>query len=158
MSDIIVRKSQENDASKIHALILELAEFEHGLNEVTVSIEDLKRDGFGDKPLFHSFVAEVEGEILGTAIYFFTYSTWNGKCLYLEDLIVKRNKRSVGVGEKLMKEVIKVAYDENVSRMAWQVLDWNVDAQDFYKKLGASLDSEWMNGRFNRRQIKSFFE
>ncbi len=156
MSQIKIRKANPKDVPEILSLIRELAEFEHGLIEVTVTENDLINDGFGDEKLFDCIVAETENEILGTAIYYNTYSTWNGKCLYLEDLIVKRNVRSEGVGSALMNKVMEIAQQEGAKRMAWQVLDWNVDAQDFYKKIGASLDNEWLNGRFNERQIKEF--
>jgi len=156
MSQINIRKAHSKDVPDILVLIKELAEFEHGLNEVTVTEQELLNDGFGEENLFNCIVAEIDGEIVGTAIYYNTYSTWNGKCLYLEDLIVKRKIRSKGIGSLLMKEVMKIANREGAKRMAWQVLDWNVDAQDFYKKIGSSLDGEWLNGRFNEEQIKGF--
>ena len=155
MEGIKIRPAERNDMSDVLLLIRELAEFEHGLNEVTVTVEELERDGFGTNPLFHCLVAETKEGIVGTAVYYYSYSTWNGKCLYLEDLIVKRNLRSSGVGGWLMKKLIEIAGKEKVKRMSWQVLDWNVDAQDFYSKFGASLDGEWLNGRLNERQIKS---
>ena len=153
MNNIHVRKATKEDMPAVLGLILELAEYEHGLNTVTMSVEELVRDGFGENPLFHCVVAEVDGKILGTAVYFFNYSTWNGKCLYLEDLVVTRKQRSKGVGSELMKEVIRIAKENKSKRLAWQVLDWNRDAWDFYKKFGATLEREWVNGRLNHEQL-----
>ena len=156
MSAIQIRKAVEGDVHEILALIRELAAFEHGLNQVTVSPEELLRDGFGDNALFECLVAEREGQVLGIAVYFYNYSTWNGKCLYLEDLIISREHRFEGVGSILMEELILKAQQENVKRISWQVLDWNLDAQDFYRKFGASLDNEWLNGRLDERQIRNY--
>lgn len=156
MSSIKIRKAKVEDVPALHNLILELAEFEDGLNFVSITKDDLIRDGFRENALFEAIVAERDNEIAGTAIYYFTYSTWSGKCLYLEDLIVKRNIRSNGIGSSLMKEVIRIAKRSGSKRMAWQVLNWNVDACDFYRKFGASLDDEWLNGRLSESQINSF--
>ena len=156
MSEIIIRTATEKDVPEMLQFIRELAEFEHGLDEVTVTEEDLLNDGFGGNKLFDCLVAERDGISLGIAVYFYTYSTWNGKCLYLEDLIVKEKYRSQGVGEVLMKELIGIAKKEKVNRMSWQVLGWNVEAHKFYKRLGASLDNEWLNGRLTQRQILEF--
>lgn len=155
MGALLIRKAVEKDMNAVIKLIGELADFEHGLHEVTMTEDELIRHGFGENPLFHCLVAESEGNILGTAIYYFSFSTWNGKSLYLEDLIVTRKERSKGVGKGLMKEVIKIARDTGCNRCSWQVLEWNMDARDFYKKIGATLDGEWLNGRLNQKQLKS---
>lgn len=154
MLPVKIRKASEKDIPDILFLIRELAEFEHGLNEVTNTEKDLLRDGFGDKKLFECFVAESEEGILGLALYFYTYSTWNGKCLYLEDLIVRRNVRTKGIGTKLMNKIILTAKENDVKRISWQVLDWNADALDFYKKFGARVETEWLNVRLNQRQLE----
>ena len=156
MSAINIRRATEKDVPRIMELIRELAAYEHGLSEVKVTEADLLRDGFGDERLFHALVAEEGGQILGAAIYFYTYSTWNGKCLYLEDLIVDRNFRDRKVGGELMTALIRTAKENGARRMAWQVLDWNVDAHDFYRKFGADLDGHWLNGRLNEEQISAF--
>lgn len=144
------------DMNDVLSLIKELAEFEHGLSEVTVTVEDLLRDGFGEKPLYKCLIAEDKEGIAGAAIYFYSYSTWKGKCLYLEDIIVKEAKRSGGIGHRLMNELIGIGKKEGVKRLSWQVLDWNVDAHRFYKKFDASLDAAWLNGRLTEGQIKEF--
>lgn len=154
MSNIVIRKATEKDANDILFLIKELAEFENGLDQVTVTASDLLRDGFGDNPLFYCLIAELNDTTKGIAVYFYTYSTWNGKTLYLEDLIVSESSRSQGIGEVLMDEIIKIGKEEEVNRISWQVLNWNVEAQKFYKKFEASLDDEWLNGRLDDNQIR----
>lgn len=141
---------------QIFSLIRELAEFEHNLNMVSLGEKDLLRDGFGRNKLFHCLVAESGKEVIGAAVYFFNYSTWSGKCLYLEDLIVKRHERSSGAGTKLMSEIIAIAQAEKARRISWQVLDWNVDAHDFYLRFGATYEGEWLNGRLNEAAIRNF--
>ncbi len=138
------------------SLIRELAEFENGLDQVTVDEAELLRDGFGVDSLYSCIVAEIDNVVKGIAIYFFSYSTWNGKCLYLEDLIVTQKNRAAGVGSLLMNEIIKIGQHEEAKRISWQVLDWNLDAQEFYRKFGSSLDNEWINGRLDNDQIRSF--
>jgi len=156
MSNIVIRKAKKEDVIDILSLIKELADFEKGLDQVTVTESDLLRDGFGKNPLFHALIAENNVEILGIAVYFYTYSTWNGKTLYLEDLVVSEKSRSKGIGKLLMDEIIKIGQTQEVHRISWQVLDWNVKAQKFYKKFEASLDAEWLNGRLDSAQIRRF--
>jgi len=156
MSEIKIRQALKDDIPVMLSLIRELAEFEHGLDEVTMTEEELLEDGFGENPLYECILAEMEDKVVGAAFYFYTYSTWNGKCLYLEDIIVRKNERSKGVGEVLMKELVRIAQKEKAKRMSWQVLDWNVEAQRFYERLGATIDKEWYNGRLNERQILTF--
>ena len=156
MSGMEIRKARAGDVGDILRLIRELAAFEHGLNQVTMTEEELLRDGFGKDPLFQCIVAERDGVIAGMALYFFTYSTWNGKCLYLEDLIVSSKDRYGGLGSGLMEEIIRIAHREGAKRLSWQVLAWNLDAQEFYRNFGASLDNEWLNGRMDEVQIGNF--
>ena len=155
MSGIKIRKAEPRDVSEMLNLIKELAEYEDGLNQVTMTEDELENDGFGSNPLYECIVADDGNSLKGIALYFYAYSTWNGKVLYLEDLIISRKNRVKGLGSKLMNEVIEIAKNKNVKRLSWQVLDWNLDAQDFYRKFGASLDNEWLNGRLDERQIKS---
>ncbi|MEQ8324839.1 MAG: GNAT family N-acetyltransferase [Vicingaceae bacterium] len=156
MSELIIRPARKEDIRGMLKLIKELAEFEHGLNQVTVTEDELLKDGFGANPIYQCIVAEAGTQLSGIAVYFYSYSTWNGKCLYLEDLIVSKDSRFGGVGSKLMTELIRIAQKEKVKRMSWQVLDWNLDAQDFYRKFEAQLDSEWLNGRLDEDQINNF--
>jgi GNAT superfamily N-acetyltransferase len=84
---------------------------------------------------------------VGFALYYTSYSTWKGRCLYLEDFYVLSEYRKLGIGSKLFDFVVEVAKNRNVKRMEWQVLDWNENAINFYKKKNANLDDEWLNGR-----------
>jgi GNAT superfamily N-acetyltransferase len=125
------------------ALITELAIFEKEPNAVVVTVEDLVRDGFSDNPLFYTFVAEVQNKIIGVALYYYRFSTWKGKTIHLEDLIVKETNRGTGAGFALYTEIIKQGKKENVRRIEWNVLDWNTPAIEFYKKSGASVLNDW---------------
>ena len=84
------------------------------------------------------------------------YSTWKGRCLFLEDIIVTQAYRGKGIGKSLFENVISVSKEMNAARMEWQVLDWNRPAIDFYKHFGAHLDDEWLNGQFTREQLQAF--
>ncbi|HXH18170.1 MAG TPA: GNAT family N-acetyltransferase [Chitinophagales bacterium] len=127
-------------------LIRELALFEKAPDAVIVSVKDLVRDGFGRKPLFKAFVAENEKGIVGMALLYTGYSTWKGKLVYLDDLIVKASERNKGIGKLLMDEVIHYASKEKARVLKWQVLRWNKDAIRFYKRYGNIVfDDEWVD-------------
>jgi len=113
-------------------------------------------DGFGKQPAYGLIVAEDNGIIIGIAIYYIRYSTWKGRGIYLEDLLVTESLRGKGIGKKLFEEVIKVAKEDNAKQISWQVLDWNETAINFYKKFNAELDGEWINGKLNAEQIKNY--
>lgn len=126
-------------------LIKELARYENASDEVTNSVEQLVADGFTNAPTYESLVAEVNEDIIGFALYFTTYSTWRGTCLYLEDICVTEQFRRKGVGKKLFDEVLTIARDRGVKRLSWQVLEWNTPAIEFYKKYQTEFDNEWVN-------------
>ncbi len=138
------------------ALIKELAEYEKAPNEVEVDVQTLENDGFGPEKIFDCFVAELNHEVVGFALYYTKYSTWKGKCLFLEDFVVRETLRGQGIGKLLFEEVIKVAKERQVKRMEWQVLDWNEPAINFYKKYSANLDPEWLNGKLVFNQLQNF--
>ena len=140
---MIIRKATKNDMPSVLELIQELATFEKEPDAVVVTVDDLIRDGFSENPLFQCFVAEEENEIIGMALYYYRYSTWKGKTIHLEDLIVKENKRGTGAGFALYKEIIKQGKTDNVRRIEWNVLDWNTPAIDFYEKSGAKVLGDW---------------
>jgi GNAT superfamily N-acetyltransferase len=127
-------------------LIRELALYEKAPNEVTVSADHFAESGFGDKPVWWSFVAEDTNGIQGFALYYIRYSTWKGQCLYLEDIIVTDTMRGKGIGSALFETILREAKEKRMARVCWQVLDWNEPAIQFYKKYQASLDPEWING------------
>jgi GNAT superfamily N-acetyltransferase len=140
---MIIRQGTPNDMQAVLDLIIELAVFEKEPNAVVVTLEDLIRDGFQDQPLFHTFIAEKENEIIGVALYYYRYSTWKGKTIHLEDLVVKANHRGTGAGLALYTEIIKQGKKDSVRRIEWNVLDWNTNAINFYKKSGAKVLEDW---------------
>jgi GNAT superfamily N-acetyltransferase len=151
-----IRKTTKKDMPFVLALIQELATFEKEPEAVVVTVDDLIRDGFSENPLFHCFVAEVENQIIGMALYYYRYSTWKGKTIHLEDLIVKENKRGTGAGFALYKEIIKQGKAENVRRIEWNVLDWNTPAIGFYEKSGAKVLADWRVVHLDENGITTF--
>lgn len=145
--DFNIRKASKNDLPEVLNLVKELAIYENAPEEVTIKLKDLEKDGFGDNPLFWIILAENSKGIIGMSFYFIRYSTWKGKCLYLEDLVVKEEYRGKKIGEALFEATIKTAKEINAKQMNWQVLDWNEPAINFYKKFDAELDEEWINGK-----------
>lgn len=154
--NVTVRRGVESDLPQVLALIQELAEFERAPNEVTNTLEDMRRDGFGDNPIFKFFVAETAEGIVGIALYYTAYSTWKGKTLYLEDLVVTERMRRSGIGRKLFNAVAQEANETGAKRFRWQVLEWNEPAIAFYKNIGADLDGEWMNCTMTEQQIQEY--
>ncbi len=146
MSDLKVRVATELDIPAMLKLIQELALFEKAPDEVTNTAERMRIDGFSEHAIYDSFVAEMNGTIVGIAITYYRYSTWKGKCLYLEDLIVTEEHRGKGIGKLLFDRCIAFGREQNCVRMNWQVLDWNTPAIEFYKAYNAELDGEWING------------
>lgn len=142
---MIVRRVESGDISSVHKLILQLAQFEKAPNEVITTPETLHH-ALNEMPNWvFAWVCEDNNEIIGTAICYLRYSTWKGTTLYLEDLIVTQNKRRTGAGTKLLNEVIRFAKQEKYKRISWQVLDWNINAIEFYNKFPIIKDNEWVN-------------
>ncbi len=128
-------------------MIKDLAAYEKEPDAVVVTEEQLLQDGFSAHPLFHLKISEADGEVMGMALYYFAYSTWKGKYLYLEDFYVDPEFRGQGAGKLLFEAVIEEAKRSKVRRMGWQVLDWNEPAIKFYQRYRADLSDEWLNGR-----------
>ncbi len=149
-----IRKGTEQDIPKVLELIIELAIYEKAPNEVEVSVEEMVKN-FREK-VFDFFVAEYENEIVGIALYYYKYSTWKGKCIYLDDIIVTEKHRNKGIGMQLMKAVINLAQQENVRKLEWQVLKWNTPAIEFYKKFKTIFDDEWLNCKLVYQQLQTF--
>jgi len=145
MKDYKIRQGTEADLPAIRELIIELAIYEKEPHAVTNTIEMMKEDGFGQNAIFGFLVLEKSGKVVGTAIYYYRYSTWKGRILYLEDLIVTKKERGAGMGKELFDEVIKVARNTECKGMMWQVLDWNEPAINFYKKYPTLFSEEWLN-------------
>jgi len=152
---MVIRKGKITDLARLRALIVELAVYEKEPNAVEVTIAELEKDGFGTEKLFDFFVAEIDGVVQGIALHYYKYSTWKGKCLFLEDIVVSQENRGKGMGKLLFDQVVKVAAVNKCKRMEWQVLTWNESAIGFYKtKYNAELDDEWLNGRLATNQIQ----
>ncbi len=151
-----IRKGTKEDLAAILGLIQELADYENASEEVAVSVESMEKDAFGNPSFFKFLVAEKNNKILGTAIYFYTYSTWKGRVLYLEDLVVTASQRRQGIGKMLFDELVKVAQEIEAQRLCWQVLDWNSPAIDFYKKINTNFANEWLNCKLTAKQIKNY--
>lgn len=141
--DIIIRKGEKGDLPGVLKLIHELADFENAPDAVTNTVALMEEDGFGAKPVFNFHVAAFEGKIIGIAVYFVKYSTWKGRGLYLDDIVVTEKYRSKGIGKKLFDVYVEEAKRIGAKQLHWQVLDWNVRAIDFYKKLNARIEPEW---------------
>lgn len=152
--NIVIRKGEKKDIAHALELVKELAVYEKAPNEVTVTISEMEENGFGKNSIFEFFVAESENKIIGIALYYYKYSTWKGKCIFLEDIIVTEQYRKNGIGKKLFDEVVKVAKEQKVKRLEWQVLEWNEPAIKFYKKLNAHFDNEWINCKLTEEQIQ----
>lgn len=151
-----IRKGEKKDMKAVLDLIQELATFEKEPDAVEVTVADLERDGFSDSPLFYTFVAEVENEIVGTALYYYRYSTWKGKTIHLEDLIVKEKMRGSGLGFALYSKIIEQGQLDKVRRVEWNVLDWNTNAIDFYVKSGAKVLDTWRVAQMDEKGIQEF--
>ena len=153
----VIRTGQKKDAQAILNLIIELAVFEKEPNAVEITVDDIINDGFSDNPKFKTFVAEeVDGTIIGMTLFYERYSTWKGKTIHLEDLMVTELKRGIGAGKKLYRSVMSYAQEHGFKRVAWEVLDWNVNAIDFYKKTGATVYKEWRVCQMNEQNLTQF--
>lgn len=153
---MIIRKGNSQDIQAVFQLIKELAVFEKEPEAVIITVDDLIQDGFGENPLFGVFVAEVDQQIVGMALYFYKYSTWKGKTIHLEDLIVSQNFRGKGIGKALLHEMVNLAQTEKIKRLEWNVLDWNTPAIDFYLESGAEILKEWQLVRLDENRIANF--
>jgi GNAT superfamily N-acetyltransferase len=141
-----IRKAQLGDAEAILGLIKELAIYENQPNAVINTVDQLNEDLF-DRKICDVLVCIIDEQIIGFALYYTSYSTWRGECIYLEDLYVQEAHRRSGAGSLLFDEIVNIAQSRGCKRLDWQVLDWNEMAIEFYKKKNAELDGEWLNGR-----------
>jgi len=153
---MVIRRGTREDMPAVLGLIKELAIFEKEPDAVVVTVNELVRDGFGDVPLFHTFVAESDGEVIGMALFYYRYSTWKGRTIHLEDLIVKEDKRGTGAGGALYKEVIRFAKADGVRRVEWVVLNWNTHAIQFYERSGAAILEDWRTVQMNEEGMTKF--
>ena len=156
MTEIRIRKGRKEALGAVLRLVNELADFEKAPDAVTNTIADMEIDGFGSSPVFEFYVAEVNAEIAGIALYYVKYSTWKGKGLYLDDLIVTEKLRGKGIGRKLLNAFMVEAKKAGAKQVHWQVLDWNTPAIEFYKKVGASIEPEWYDCKMSEEQIQNY--
>lgn len=146
---IVIRKAQPEDCPQMLDLIRELAAFERQPDAVTVSLEEFVDAGFGPQPVWEAFVAEGEKNgrqvLVGISLFYIRYSTWKGRRLYLEDIVVTENMRGQGIGKQLFERTLDLCRERGYHGMVWQALDWNEPALEFYRKYGAAFDDEWIN-------------
>lgn len=145
MTAVTIRDVRREDCPRLLELIRELAEYEKAPHEVTVTLEHFTAAGFGERPVWKAFAAVHEDTIIGFALYYIRYSTWKGCRMYLEDLLVSENWRGKGIGKLLFDKLIAEAREKEFNGIAWQVLEWNEPAINFYKKYEAQFDAEWWN-------------
>jgi GNAT superfamily N-acetyltransferase len=153
-----IRQGKKEDLPQVLELVKELAEFERAPHEVTNTIAMMEEDGFGANPVYGFFVAEEANRIVGLSLYYWRYSTWKGRRLYLEDFIVTESQRGKGTGKLLFDRTMQKTLEENCTGMMWQVLEWNDPAINFYKKYGAKLDDEWTNCNLESTQIRELLK
>ncbi len=153
---ILVRKSKPEDMPSVLELIKELAVFEKAPDAVEVTVAILIEEGFGETPLFTCFVAEVDQEIVGMALIYYRFSTWKGRSIHLEDLIVKDKMRGNGIGKELYTKVMEYAYEKKVKRIEWAVLNWNEGAIRFYERTGAVIMKDWYVTHMEEAGIKNY--
>ncbi|MDP5105704.1 MAG: GNAT family N-acetyltransferase [Polaribacter sp.] len=154
----IIREGQEKDVQAVLDLITELAVFEKEPEAVEITVEDLLRDGFSDAPKFKLFVAEEHNVVIGIALFYERYSTWKGKAIHLEDLMVTESKRKIGAGKALYSAVLKYAYENNFNRVAWEVIDWNINAVNFYKSTGATYLNDWSVVQMDKENLEKYIQ
>jgi GNAT superfamily N-acetyltransferase len=143
--EIKIRRAVKEDCPRLLELVHELAVYERAPHEVTVTLDHFTESGFGEKPVWWAFVAEVDGRVEGFALYYIRYSTWKGQAMYLEDILVTESMRGKKLGKMLFDRLIEEAKEKKFNRIIWQVLEWNEPAINFYKKYNASFESEWVN-------------
>lgn len=143
---MIIRKAKKGDEFALIELIQGLATYEKEPEAVVNTPENLAIDLF-EKNICDAFVVELGSKVVGFALYYTSYSTWKGACVYLEDLYVLPECRGLHIGSKLFDKVVEVAKERKALRLEWQVLNWNQPAIDFYLRKDAIIDDEWSNGR-----------
>ena len=152
--EINLRRARREDCPRMLELVIELAIYEKAPDEVTVTLEHFTESGFGPNPVWWAFVAEMEGRIVGFALYYIRFSTWKGQRMYLEDFIVTDECRGRGIGRLLFDRLIDEAKEKGFNAIAWQVLKWNEPAINFYKKYNATFDGEWYNSAIEMQNVK----
>lgn len=152
-----IRPTTLADAPLMMAMIRELAEFERELDQVNATAEDLVREGFGPNPRFHALIAEWDGQPAAYAVYFLAFSTWAGRPhLFIEDLFVREQFRRKGIGKALLQRMAAIAREQGCYGMRWEVLNWNTPAIEFYRSLGATLQTDWFPSLLQGKAFNEF--
>ncbi len=151
-----IRQAEKKDLPQVLELIQELATFEKEPDAVEVSVADLEKAGFGPEAFYTCFVAETNNKIEGMALVYFRFSTWKGKTVHLEDLVVSQEKRGTGLGSALYKKVISYSLEQGVKRAEWVVLDWNTPAVEFYERSGANVLRDWNTVQMDETAMRKF--
>lgn len=155
--DYQIREAKREDMPKVLELIMELAKHENAADHVEISVKDLETEGF-DHGNFKCFVADVEGKLAGMALVYFRFSTWKGRTVHLEDLIVTESMRGTGLGGALYNQVVKYGYEHGVKRVEWVVSEGNKNAIEFYENTGADIKKNWYTVHMNENVIKKNIE
>lgn len=153
---IHLRVAKKEDCSRLLELVNELAEYERAPLEVTVTLQEFEDAGFGDKPVWKAYVAEVDGLIAGFGLYYVRYSTWKGCRMYIEDLLVTEAMRGKGIGKIIFDQLVAEAKALGFNGITWQVLDWNEPAINFYNKYNAAIEAGWLNASLSKQQLLNF--
>lgn len=153
-----IRKAEKKDLPQILELIQELATFEKEPDAVEINVKDLEKAGFGPDAFYTCFVAEADNKIEGMALVYFRFSTWKGKTVHLEDLVVRQEMRGTGMGGALYKKVIAYSLEQGVKRAEWVVLDWNTPAVEFYERSGANVLRDWNTVQMDENAMRSYLD
>ncbi len=154
--EFLIRRGKQQDMSSVLQLVTELAVFEKEPNAVKINVEDLINNGFKENPAFYTFVAEIKEKIVGIALFYNRFSTWDGPSLHLEDLIVTEKYRGKGIGKALYNKVLEYSLQKEINRVEWVVLDWNTPAIEFYKSTGATMFEEWNICQISNKKIAKY--
>jgi len=153
MKEITIRTAVSDDLSQVYGLIKELAVFENEVNEPSVSFQKFTKDF---KSLYDCLVAVKKEKVVGISLYYWGYSTWKGKLLYLDDLVVSSEYRKMGIGSALFNRTVQLAKEEGAGQMRWQVLDWNDVAIDMYKKADADFYKNWLTCKLEKQHLINY--
>lgn len=151
--DFNIREAERKDMPEVLELINELAHYENAADEVEITVEDLEKEGF-EEGNFKCFVAEVDGKLEGMALVYFRFSTWKGRTVHLEDLIVRESMRGTGMGGALYRRVVEYGHENDVRRVEWVVSEGNKNAIEFYENTGADIKKNWYTVHMNETGIR----
>lgn len=154
---LTIRPAVRADAAQILAYITELADYERARHQVVATLADIEHSLFEEGSTVHSLICERDGKAIGFAVYFYSYSTWQGRNgIYLEDLYITPEQRGGGAGREVLRHIAREAVAKGCGRFEWSVLDWNEPAIGFYQSLGAEPQAEWVRYRLEGDRLLQF--